>query len=645
MRAVHSTGTLWRWAIICALLCGVFFRWASLSPMGIMLHYDEAWNGIDALALLQQPRLTPFLPNNFGRESGFVYWLIPYLVTLGATSFAIRFSATAIGILTLAAAGRLGKELWGIKGAFWSVVVLSVFYWHVHFSQQALRANLYVFLGTLTAALMLHAYRTNLHRSWALGGLALGLSGYTYFASAGWIGYVGILVLGTTILDHKRRQNGILSLLIALIVILPIGVYAFCHFDLFLVRPNAVALNNNGWLSNIHLWIAAWFQQGDLNHQFNLPGRPILDPITGTLGGLGLVKLTVFSHRRKLNLILIGWGIIACLPSLLSNLSPHFLRASGMTIAIALIIGAGIHLLGNLCERFVKVKDSEIVASLLLIPVAMITYHDFHLVWVNHPDTFVVMEQHINRATDYLRKHTSPDNYVYFSPFTPAHPVVSFRSRDLEPRHVAAFDAHQCLVLPAEHSANYVSLTMYDPGFQQRLAQWATVTPLFVDSITSNSVPRYSIFTVVPHDEPGHYVASFGDVLVVKLMQPLDATISAGKELPVVLGIQPLRTLDFAPSLFVHLYGTPTPYEGGMVWAQADNQLCVSYPAHLWRTDEMIVQSFPIKIPSDIPSDKYTIAIGIYPFPAGERLSVSDEGNQILNYLALHELNITESGE
>lgn len=630
----------WRWATICALLCGVFLRWASLGPMGGMLHHDEAWNGIDALALIHQPRLTPFLPNNFGRESGWVYWLIPFLLILGPTAFAIRFAATVAGILTLAAAGRLGRELGGAKGAFWSVAALSVFYWHVHISQQALRANLYVLVGTLTAAQMLYAYRTNSRRAWVVGGIALGLLSYTYFASVGWIGYIGLLLFGVVLCDRRRRWNSMLALLAALIVVLPMGIYVIQHPEQFFARPTTVAVDQGGRLYNVERWLGAWFRQGDLNHEFNLPGRPILDPVTGILGGLGLVGLVVFSRRRSYSLILLGWGIVACLPSLLSNLAPHFLRASGMTVPIGMIIGAGAYLLGDLCQRLLKTQGSAVLASLLLIPVAVTTYRDFHLVWINHPDTFMLMEQHINQATDYLRDHAPRDNYVYFSPFTPGHPIVSFRSGDLAPRPVAAFAALQCFVLP-EHTANYVSLTMYEASFQQLLAQYATVTPLFVDSGGAGTRPRYSIFEATPHSDQGRYVATFGDALVVKMMQPLSATISAGTMLSVVLGFQLLSPLDFAPSLFVHLYGTPTPYEGGTLWAQADSQLCTSYPAHLWRTEETIVQSFILEIPPDIPLGEYTIAIGIYPFPSGERLPLSDGDGNIFNYMVLHKLIIT----
>jgi len=560
---------------------------------------------------------------------------MPYLLVLGATPFAVRFAATTTGILTLAAAGRLGRELFGKWGAFWSVAALSVFYWHVHLSHLALRANLYVLIGTLAAAAIAHAYRTNLCHAWIAAGIALGLLGYSYFASMAWIGYLGLIVLGIVVFDQRRRKGAMLALSICTLVIMPMGVFLIHHPEQFLSRPATVALASyQGLTHNVQRWMAAWFQQGDLNHELNLPGRPILGPITGFLGALGLLGLVLLGRKWSYGPTLLGWGIAACLPSLLSEPAPHFLRASGMTVSIAITVGAGAYLLGLFLQYLLKSKLGMILPSLLFVSVGIATYRDFHLTWIHHPETSVVIERPLNQAVDYLRDHTSPTDYIYFSPFSPGHPLILFHGADLAPRPVAAFDSHQCLVLPA-HSADYVSLTRYEPGFQQRLAQWASVTPLLVDPKDS-----YSVFAAEPYSDVGHHVANFGDALTVKLMQPPSTTLAPGDVLSVVLGVQALRTLDFVPSLFVHLYGVPTPYEGGVLWSQADSQLCASYPAHLWRTEETIIQSFALAIPPETPPGVYTVAIGIYAFPAGERLPVSAPGDPDLKYVNLHQLTI-----
>jgi len=636
--------TFYNWGILLLLLCGVFFRCASLTPMNTMLHYDEAWNGADAAALIEHPRLIPFLTNNFGRESGWVYWITPYIIALGASPFAVHLAAAVTGILTLAAACRLGRELFGSAGAFWGLAVLSIFYWHVHLSHLALRANLYILIGTLAAAWLLRAWRTNTRRAWITGGLWLGLLAYTYFASAAWIIYTSLLVLGVAFFDRRRRPGAILALVCALIIIIPIGSYFCTHPIQFLDRPATVSsMTRDGITHNLQCWAAAWFSQGDLNAEFNLPGRPILDPITGFLGALGLVGLGFFSRHRGYALLFIGWGIAAWLPSLFSNFAPHFLRASGMTVAIALLVGVGGQLLARLSLQFFKKPLAVLLPLLLLIPVGQATFVDFNRKWIHHPETFAFMEQHINHSITYVHEHVAPDDYVYFSPFNLGHPAIIFRKADLAPRPVGAFDSHQCLVLP-NHHAVYASLTMYEPDFQRNLAQWADVIPLYEDPVSPVVQPRYTIFAADPN--PNLFKNSvqstvrFGDLLNIHLLSPLSTTVKPGDTLPIVLGIRPLKTPNISPSIFVHLYGIPTPNEGGPLWAQADSQICASYPAHLWRTEEIIIQTFTLYIPPGITPGLYTIAIGVYPFPSGERLPITAPSNTPPDYFILHEMTI-----
>ena len=110
------------------ILAGALARWADFGAMSSMLHHDEAYYGIDAVSLLQAPRLTPFFPDNYGRESGWMYVLTPFVGVFGATPFALRLAATSVGILTLAAAHRLGKEILGARGAVWVTAALSGLY-------------------------------------------------------------------------------------------------------------------------------------------------------------------------------------------------------------------------------------------------------------------------------------------------------------------------------------------------------------------------------------------------------------------------------------------------------------------------------------------------------------------------------------
>ncbi len=119
------------------LLIGAALRLNGLHAMLGMVHYDEAYYGDDALSLIAEPRLTPFFPDNFGRESLWMYILAPSLAVFGAGAFALRVVAIFTGVLTLAAVYRLARELIGRRAALWSMAALAVLFWHVLASHEA----------------------------------------------------------------------------------------------------------------------------------------------------------------------------------------------------------------------------------------------------------------------------------------------------------------------------------------------------------------------------------------------------------------------------------------------------------------------------------------------------------------------------
>ena len=644
----ETTPPAWRnrALVLAMLLGGVLLRTAALQPMSTtMVHYDEAYNAVDALGLLRHFRLTPFLPGNFGRESGWVYWLMPFLALLGRGLFAVRFAAISAGVLTLAGTYRLGTELLGRHVGAWTMGALAVLYWHVHLSHLALRANLYLLVGALAVAALLRAHRRNRLPAWALGGALLGAMAYTYFASLAWAGYAGVLILGVLVVDGRRRTGAALALACAAVAALPMGLYALQHPDQVLSRSTTVSSGGAAAaVQNGRAWAAALFAHGDPNVLFNLPGRPILGPLLGLLALLGLLGLVFESRRRTRGLLVLGLGVATLVPSLFSNFAPHFLRGAGFTVPLAVVLGIGAAVLSGLLARLGDRVTARLLPLVLLLAVGIVTYRDFAVKWLHDPQTFVAMEMHVNQAVSLIAATTPEDSHVYFTPFTPAHPVIILRAQDLAPRPVGAFNSHECLVLPdatpSESPAVYTSLTVYEPSFASSLGAWAQVSTLYEDPTDGAESPRYSVFAATPYPALGTEVGGFGDQFEVRLLSPIPATVAPGSTLTITLGVRALRTPEIAPSLFIHLYGIPTPYEGGTMWSQADSQLCTSYPAHLWRTDETIIQSFALPLPDDLPSGDYIIGTGLYPFPDGPRLPVTAMADNDDGYVTLRQVSV-----
>ncbi|MBC7227999.1 MAG: hypothetical protein H5T61_12335 [Thermoflexales bacterium] len=116
----------------------------------------------------------------------------------------------------------------------------------------------------------------------------------------------------------------------------------------------------------------------------------------------------------------------------------------------------------------------------------------------------------------------------------------------------------------------------------------------------------------------------------VRLLEPLPPTAQAGETVPIHLALRARQPLDRAYSLFVHLYGDPTPYEGGPLWAQTDGPPCEPYPSDLWRTDEWVLTTFSLALPEDLPSGRYQVGLGIYDSATGARLPLPGQAHDFL---------------
>jgi hypothetical protein len=350
--------------------------------------------------------------------------------------------------------------------------------------------------------------------------------------------------------------------------------------------------------------------------------------------------------------LVLGFAAAAWLPSFLSANPPNFSRAAGLVIPIALLLGAGGAWLAQTLSRVLQrwpgppawQLGAGLAPLLLVLWAGVATFHDFDQVWVRSGGLYLGFEQHINAAADFVRDHTPPNEAVYFSPFSGDHPDVQYRSADLAPRTVAGFASGECLVVP-DRPAVFVSLTQFEPDFARQLSQFAGVKPLYQDQPSAAASVRYTIMAAQPRSDllhnAGDLVARLEDQFEVRQLLPLSTRAKAGDTLTVTLGVRALHPVQFSPSMFVHLYGLPTPYEGGTLWAQADRELCTSYPASLWRNDETIIQAFSLKLPAALPAGSYTIAAGIYRYPNGARLAVNFPSGGPNNYFPIQGLRVS----
>ncbi len=431
-------------------------------------------------------------------------------------------------------------------------------------------------------------------------------------------------------------------------ICLPLLIYLLSHPASADQRLEQVAVADlPSLLRNLGAWLRVWFTEGASDPVYNLPGRPLLDLPLALLFFAGIGGLVTWVKRdRALWLVLLIGGSIA--PALLTDDPLKWLRAIGLNVPLAILLGIG----AVTVERLVRwieggsqtrpynpiawgwaQRMSHRTMGAPLLPIILVafaganTLRDFNT-WVSSPDLFIPMEQHIYHAIDWLAENAPADAPVYFSPFSADHPVLVLREWRLGDRPVGAFEAVSCLAIPDAPEAYYFALTLYDPGFADRLGQWAQVDPVYTAD------PRYVIDRAVPHaDLFDRDLLDFGDQIGARVLTSPPATASAGASIDLTFELSALGTIDRAYTLFVHLYKGTDLDQGITLISQIDQPICPSDPPARWRPDERILQTYSLPIPVGIEPGSYTVAFGIYDSATVTRLPVGSTDYAVIGTL------------
>jgi 4-amino-4-deoxy-L-arabinose transferase-like glycosyltransferase len=437
-----------RLALITAvLLVGAALRFHGLGALSAVLVFDEAWYGLDAARLLDQPQLRPFFPDNFGREGLWVYLLAPSIALFGVQPFALKIVALFAGILTLPVMYRLAYEVLGKSGALWGMTALSVLYWHVHFSHLAFRVILFPLFAALALALLLRAYRLNKPRLWLWAGVWLGVSFYTYIAARVWIALALLMLLVWFVRQPAKRRGAFITALASFVVGLPLLLYFAVYPEAALARADAIAIDGLlDVLQNIRQWLDAWITRGDPHPIQNAPdAKPILDLPLALLLAVGVLLLPLVVRYRWLTVWTLLLLFLSLLPALLATGNPSFLRGFGMVVPIALLIGAGAAAL----QRLLSGAKGQISILLLLLFAwsALTSWLALDRAIVQLVDTLGV-DQRIISAADWLDANTPKASTTYYTFHPHDQPTIMLMGERLQPRDVTSFNAATCFVQP-----------------------------------------------------------------------------------------------------------------------------------------------------------------------------------------------------
>ena len=103
--------------------------------------------------------------------------------------------------------------------------------------------------------------------------------------------------------------------------------------------------------------------------------------------------------------------------------------------------------------------------------------------------------------------------------------------------------------------------------------------------------------------------------------------VHPGESLELTLYWRARQEPDTDYTVFVHLVDGE-----GRIWGQDDSYpLRGDYPTSFWEAGEVIRDGHELALPKDMPAGEYGLEVGLYLVPSMERLSVLDDGGQVLD--------------
>jgi hypothetical protein len=187
----------------------------------------------------------------------------------------------------------------------------------------------------------------------------------------------------------RSSWRGCLLLVLGIFIAsVPISQYAIRQPDSFFERMRLISIFNGkspqeGWeavaeTTREHLLMFNY--QGDNNGRHNLPGEPMLDPITGALMVLG-VGLSLWRIRQPGSFLLVAWLLLMLAPGIFSLdfESPQSLRAIGSLPAAYLLAVVPIHALWQEWEQTNGKRPAVIFILPLILVLIGVGYYNYHV--------------------------------------------------------------------------------------------------------------------------------------------------------------------------------------------------------------------------------------------------------------------------
>jgi hypothetical protein len=623
-----------RWALLLVVLIAALLRLAALPELPLGLHYDEAANLILSRQIAEDGYRPLFIRAYTGKEVLFFYAVAPWVAMTGGRVWGLRLGAAMLGVLTVAATfaavralfkPRMGAEQLALFAAGWMALAFP----HVLLSRYGFRAISQPLLQALTVAALwrgLRGHKPLRHNlpHLVLGGICLGLTGYTYLAARlfpiplalafGW------LLLRAAPAERQRYAGRLLIAgATATVVFAPLGLLYLRQPALFTTRMSqVVAPSLREAARGIALCLQAllWPGRGDPYVRFNVPGRAVMGTVSGLLALVGLAGMV--RARRSDGLegagrLLVGVGVLVMiLPSALATgeITPSNLRLVGIYPFLAVLPAWGLLELMKLLPRL------RAPLFLALLAAGAVMTGSAYQTWAGSATLFRVADGEMvlaAQALDTLQQAPVPPT-VYIASEHHRHPTVAaLAAHYLDAKWLTGGAS---VVLPPSGDAAYLipeSLSPPLPWPTELTGVWRSTVmggPDDIPALTVHTLPGAEVATLreMVRSERGsadlaHGSADFAHVVLLHSAEPGRACRVA-EPCPILLSWEPLAAYA-ALQPIVRLVHPDT--------GEWDRTMPFHYAPADWTEGDLVLDQLVVTPPVGTPPGAgYEISVGFY---------------------------------
>lgn len=389
-------------------------------PPGLWL--DETDIAKQALEIVRGARPYPWHVARLEIPWLYHYYVAAFYAFLGPGYLTVKLPHLVVSILTGGSLYLLARELLDEPFALIAALLWATMRWSVNMSRWGHANAMALFWYVTVLWLLWRGMKQKRWGYWLAGGVALGLSQYSYQAARSLVLLVLLFLLYQGLHSRGKLHSARFQILaffgLFILIYAPLG-YTYVHQPrLFLARSEAISIFNplftrDPWITlkaNVGKYLGMFFYVGDPNGRHNIPGWPVVDPVTGLLLVVGLARM-IRAPARPRHVLLFLWIGAFLTAGILTTEAPNTFRVYGITPALALIAALG---LSDLTTSFPspRLLHKKGLPLFLLLVAAYLNLHAYFAIQADHPSVVGMFNVGPTKVGQYIAT-LPPDVTIY----------------------------------------------------------------------------------------------------------------------------------------------------------------------------------------------------------------------------------------